>query len=317
VAGVAQAEMWSRYNANLLLNDGRQGREKEAGLGAELIGIPNGSTIFRPILVAGRWLLPQEGYAILISQAMADLNEIGVGDSVTLDLGVYGEQDWVVVGIFQDIYGFQIGTTDPIYANQQAVFAATKQYNRGRDLYVQSENRTETATETMVNRVKTLFEARQVDVNTSETLYDLRRGTENQFNILITMLLSLAIIVAAVGGIGLMGSLSISVVERTREIGVMRSIGAQDGVIIRTFVLEGILQGLLSWVLVLPLAFALSRPLADALGMVVIGTTFDFRFSGLGVLLWLILIVVISGGAAIIPARHAANISVRESLAYV
>lgn len=39
------------------------------------------------------------------------------------------------------------------------------------------------------------------------------------------MLLALAIIVAVVGGIGLMGVLSISVVERTKEIGVLRAIG--------------------------------------------------------------------------------------------
>jgi len=53
----------------------------------------------------------------------------------------------------------------------------------------------------------------------------------------------LAIIVAVVGGIALMGALSISVVERTKEIGVLRAVGARSGTITGMFVMEGLVQG--------------------------------------------------------------------------
>ena len=130
------------------------------------------------------------------------------------------------------------------------------------------------------------------------------------------MLLALAVIVALVGGIGLMGSLSISVVERTREIGVMRAIGARSRTIMGMFLMEGILQGLLSWLLAGLLSFSLFRPLANALGQAMFGANLDYQYNAGAVVTWLVIILIISTLASILPARNAAQVSVRESLAY-
>ena len=54
---------------------------------------------------------------------------------------------------------------------------------------------------------------------------------------------------AAVGVIGLTGTMSINVLESTREIGVMRAIGASDGAVAQVFIVEGLVIGLLSWLL--------------------------------------------------------------------
>ena len=55
-------------------------------------------------------------------------------------------------------------------------------------------------------------------------------------------------LIAAVGGPGLMGTMSINVRERTREIGVLRPIGASNGAVPHIFVVEGMLIGVLSWI---------------------------------------------------------------------
>jgi putative ABC transport system permease protein len=119
-----------------------------------------------------------------------------------------------------------------------------------------------------------------------------------------------------VGGIGLMGALSISVVERTREIGVMRAIGARTPTILGMFMMEGVLQGLFSWVVILPISFVLGKPMANALGTTLFEAHLDYQYSFQAVLIWLVIIVVISILASIIPARNASVISVRDSLAY-
>jgi putative ABC transport system permease protein len=113
-----------------------------------------------------------------------------------------------------------------------------------------------------------------------------------------------------------MGSLSISVVERTREIGVMRAIGARSGTIMAMFMMEGVLQGLLSWLIAALLSFIFFRPLANALGQAMFGANLDYQYDFKAVLVWLVIIVVISTLASIVPARNAAQVSVRESLAY-
>jgi putative ABC transport system permease protein len=83
------------------------------------------------------------------------------------------------------------------------------------------------------------------------------------------------------------------------------------------FVMEGILQGLFSWLLAVPLSFFLGRPLANALGQAMFDINLDYQYHASAVFIWLAIIVVISTLASVMPARSATRISVRESLAYV
>ena len=105
-------------------------------------------------------------------------------------------------------------------------------------------------------------------------------------------------------------------VERTREIGVMRAVGACNRTMMGMFILEGVLQGIISWIIVIPISFLLGRPLATGLGMAIFDMSLAYRYDVVAVLVWLVIIVVTSFLASILPARSATRISVRESLAY-
>jgi putative ABC transport system permease protein len=233
-----------------------------------------------------------------------------------LDLGEYGDSDWQVIGFYQSAFGGGIGNTDPIYANLEAVFKATKKHNEGGQIYVRTELQDSVSVDSLLVELKDRYEAMSIDVAESQTLHENRVSTDSQFAIIVTLLLVLAVIMAIVGGIGLMGALSISVVERTREIGVMRAIGARSGIILGMFVMEGVLQGLASWGIVVPVSFILGKPLADALGAVLFDASLDYQYNFSAVLVWLAIILVISTLASILPARSATLVSVRDSLAY-
>jgi putative ABC transport system permease protein len=206
----------------------------------------------------------------------------------------------------------------PVYAPREAVFSATKKHNDGSLLLVRTGSSQPEVVDAVNIDLKDAYEARQMDVSIfdSGTTYGDREEADEQFAITITMLLALAIIVALVGGIGLMGSLSISVVERTREIGVMRAIGARSVTVMGMFVMEGILQGLLSWAIVVPISFFLGQPMAAALGQAMFDADLDYQYNLSAVLAWLVIILIISTLASILPARNATRISVQQSLAY-
>ncbi len=311
--GIEYAEVWFSHGASLL-KEGQ--RLKEAGLGAQLIGIPNGSDSFRPnLLVAGRWLQPADGPALVIRKDTADDNGVKVGDTVVLDVGELGDSEWQVVGFYQNVFS-DIGETDPIYANLNAVFKATKKHNRGTQIRVRTRFENEDYVQSVTTELKNLYEAKSIDVSESIVLKENRRNVDSQFSITITMLLVLAVLMALVGGIGLMGALSISVVERTREIGVMRAIGARTPTILGMFMMEGVLQGLFSWMVVIPISFGLGKPLANALGMVLFEAHLDYQYNFKAVFMWLVIILIISTLASILPARSATVVSVRDSLAY-
>jgi putative ABC transport system permease protein len=121
---------------------------------------------------------------------------------------------------------------------------------------------------------------------------------------------------AVVGGLGLMGTMSINVLERTREIGVLRAIGAPNRGVAWVFIREGVVIGVVSWLFGSLSALPMSRWLSDAVGVPLMGVPLTFTFSMRGVWLWLILVMLLSMVASYFPARNASRLTVREVLAY-
>jgi len=126
----------------------------------------------------------------------------------------------------------------------------------------------------------------------------------------------MAVLIALVGGLGLMGTMSINVLERTREIGVMRAVGASDGAVLRVFVVEGLFIGLLSWLAGILLSLPISKLLSDVVGVSFLDEPLIYTFSLRGALLWLGLVLLLAGLASLLPAWNAARLTVREVLAY-
>ena len=96
----------------------------------------------------------------------------------------------------------------------------------------------------------------------------------------------------------------------------MRAIGASDGAVLRIVMAEGVIIGLLSWVVGSLLTYPLSLVLSDAVGVAFVGVPLSFAFSGFGTLLWLLLVVGLATLASFLPARNASHLTVRDVLAY-
>ena len=126
----------------------------------------------------------------------------------------------------------------------------------------------------------------------------------------------MALLTAVVGSMGLTGTMSMNVLERTREIGVMRSIGAMDGQIIKTVIIEGLLIGLMSWCLAVVLSLPITYLLSSIIGLAIFSTPLGFSFTWLGLVIWLGLVLVLASLASVIPAYNAVRLTIREVLAY-
>ena len=125
-----------------------------------------------------------------------------------------------------------------------------------------------------------------------------------------------AILVAVVGAIGLMGTMSMNVLERTREIGVMRAIGATNGAVFRIFLVEGMFIGFISWMLGALAALPITKVLYDILSRALFQTEGTAVVTRDGFVLWLIVALFLSAIACLVPARGAARMTVRDVLAY-
>ena len=312
VNSVDRAELHLIQSASLLVAGQLA---KEAGLSVFIEGIPPGSDFFAPLIVAGRWLQPGDGRVVVLKRDSAETNQINVGDTITLNLGELGKDTWQVIGIYDPVFAGSF-SSDRIYAPLDSLYEATKKHNRGSLLYVRTKDHSVVAQTAVTAELKDLYEARRLRISQTNTEAAARSTSEFQFSTITVMLMALSVIVAVVGGIALMGALSISVVERTKEIGVLRAIGARSRIIIGIFLMEGVLQGLLSCVFAIPASFMAGQPLASTLGKAMFGATLDYAYNWTAVGIWLAIMLVISALASILPARSATKVSVRDSLAY-
>jgi putative ABC transport system permease protein len=313
VPGVEMVELDYSQQAALL----REGQPvKDAGLSTNIRGIRAGSDVYEPMMVAGRWLGTQDtGRVLVIPGQTAEDYNIKVGDQVTLDLGIYGREEWQVIGLYEPVFGGGFSSPN-LYAPMETLYRISKKYNQASQIMVRTTLHDETSVTAITKTLKDVFERHSLKVSSSSTQLEARATNEWQFSLVTSMLLALSVIIAMVGGIALMGALSIGVIERTKEIGVLRAIGARSRTILGIFMMEGILQGLASWLIAIPLSLLGSPLAAKQLGMVMFSATLDYQYNWLAVAMWLGIVVLVSILSSMLPARGATRISVRDSLAY-
>lgn len=133
------------------------------------------------------------------------------------------------------------------------------------------------------------------------------------FVIFQLILQAVALLIALVGALGLFTTLSMSVFERQKEIGVMRSIGAGSGTIISQFLTEGLVTGIIAWIIGLPLAFGILAGLFSITGF---GGTFASDFPPLAAVLGLAGMLGITFVASIWPSLSASRKTVSDILRY-
>jgi putative ABC transport system permease protein len=233
-----------------------------------------------------------------------------LGSTITLSIDGR-ETDWVVVGITRGIL-----TGPNVFANFDYYSRVTKAAGQAQISLIRLNDRTAANQQAMAQVVEDSYRGSSFRVQQVATIAQLRTTISAVFNVIIVFLLFMALLLGVVGGLGLMGTMSINVLERTREIGVMRAIGASDGAVLRIVLLEGFIIGLISWVVGGLIAIPTSRILANAVGTTLLQAAPSYIFSTGGAFLWLFIVLVLAVIASYLPARSASRLTIREVLSY-
>lgn len=306
VPGVVHVEGWGTALAEVLDRDG------ETIDTAIIIAPPAGSDLVEPTLLEGRWLLPGDDKAITINEAFwSDYPDLHTGD--TLRLNIDGqEDDWLIVGVFQ-----YTGIKELFaYANFEPLAMVVNDPGQAATFRIVTEEHSLAYQEQMSKQIEETFVARGYQVKEAESGGELADTVNDVLGILIILLLILAILTAAVGSIGLAGTLSMNVLERTREIGILRAIGGYDLVVIKQVMAEGLLIGSISFVLACLLSIPISNILSDVISQALFNSPANFAFSFNGFIYWGIVVMLLTSLASVIPARNASRMTIREVLAY-
>jgi putative ABC transport system permease protein len=307
IPGIRSFEGWGFSNAQSMQLDGVTGDQ------VVLVAPPSTSTLIKPSMISGRWLLPEDENAIVVgNHYLKERPETMVGDILSIRMD--GEDyPFTVVGIYK-----MAGNTIPpiLYTNYEHLAGLLNQTGQIYSIRVSLDDSSFTNQKAVADLMEARFKELDMPVGSIQTGGDLIQQNRFVVDILIYMLLIMAVLIAVVGGLGLMGTMSMNVMERTREIGVMRSIGAVNSAIFQLVVTEGMIIGIISWSLGIFLCIPMTNLLNVLVGVSILTVPLDFVFALKGLLLWLAVVISLSALASILPARNAVRLTVRDVLAY-
>ena len=220
---------------------------------------------------------------------------------------------WQIIGFYR-----LPGNVSPplVYTNYEYLSYLVGMTNQVYDLRVTTYNHDAASQAAISENLQSQFKPRKIGVAYVQTSADWYQQQKSQTDVLVYNMLIMAGLIAAVGGLGLASTMSLNVMERTREIGVMRAIGAADGDIQKIVVTEGLVIGLLSWVLGVLFSFPITYLLDYGVGVSVFQSPLDVVFSWTGSFVWLLGMLLIAALASMAPAFRASRLAVRETLVY-
>ena len=300
IEGVTEFQAWAKATGRYDTADGSED--------VNLIGLPDGSDMIVPVMDAGRWLETGDTDGIVIN---GNISGVDVGEEITFT--VRGEEyTWTVVGIAQAVFNLEnFGWT-----NYESLSTVIDESGLTREIRLNTSESTEAFQKDVAGALGESLAANGFEVRSTATTASLQDDLNTRFNSLVFTLLALAVLLAIVGGLGIAGMTSINVIERMREIGVMRSVGAKDYQILGIFIVESIFVGVIGWVLGALLSLPISRLLSDGVGLAFSSSPLAYSYDLSGAFLWLALALGVAIISSFVPARRAAQITLREVLSY-
>lgn len=304
VEGVNNVETWMIQSGRLIFD--------ETHLSGSIVinGIPETSVMAQPAVIQGEWLSANTERAIFVNDDFLALSpDLKIGSVITLNINGK-ESEWTIIG------STGRGFIPITYVYYDDLIADSQLDGFANRLVLQTEKSDPVFQSSIQSDVLSALAKQDAEVTSSFTTTQRKESSLEQMDTLIILLMSMVILIAVVGGLGLAITMSLNVLERTREIGILRSLGAQNGVVRRVVMVEGLVIGVIGWALSIPCSIPLSIFLGDSLGLSLLARPLDYIFSVPAMLIWLALTVVIAILASILPAQTAARLTIRDALVY-
>jgi len=277
-----------------------------------MFGPPADSQLVEPILVSGRWIRADDVRKLALSEGSLEyFPAIKPGDKVNLKIEGR-EEAWEVIGIFKFVDREGVLA----YAPYEYVSQMNNLANRAFSFRLVTEDHSRSYQDAKAEELDRFFRQHGFKVRVAQAGRASLDTAVESLDTLVVFLLIMAILTAIVGSMGLTGTMGMNVLERTREIGIMRAIGADDRAVMRTVIAEGLVIGSISFVLAVALSVPFTYLLSTIVSLAVFQSAIDVVFTWLGYAIWLGLVLILSTVASIVPARNAARLTIREVLAY-
>lgn len=311
IPGVSVAEGWSHSPTSISKDNAFEVTHTypDKGHGSfTMQALPIPTKMLNLTVVEGRWLTNKESNDVVLNQAARGSLKIGERVSLSID----GKpSEWNVIGFTEDV-----GSPAIAYVSLEVFSRRTNTVSQTKMLRISYADRSKENAVRKNREIEGLLEKENISVSSTIPVWLLHNAVAAHMKVLVNSLLAMAILMALVGTLGLMSTMSMNILERTREIGIMRAIGATPKKISALIVWEGLLIGSMSIFIAFALSLILSTYMGRLIGNMAFRTPLSLTISGLALGIWILIIILGSYAATLYPARRANKITTREALAY-
>lgn len=301
VPGIQRIEPLEQYGVNT-----------KWGLGI-LTGVEPATQLYQKHMVAGRWFTASDRNVVVLSQDAANKAHLNVGNSIALS-GITVKANWHIIGIARDYGGINPGQFGTLLAPIQQVNIYIKQpVGYTQSVMVQTTSSTLAETNSAARRLDNTMSHANLQATVTTALQEKQRP-QSEFQILSILLDVVTCIVALVSVMGLFNALAMSVLERRREIGILRSLGATSGKVAQVFWVEGVTLGMTAWLI----AIVLGIPAAYGFVLFLDRLLFPvpFAFNPLDLFMMLGFVLFVTSLASIGPVLGAMHVKIVQTLRY-
>ncbi|MBI4698208.1 MAG: ABC transporter permease [Nitrospirae bacterium] len=278
--------------------------------GVGIVALPYNTDLIGFRSIKGRWLSGPSDPEIVMNQEAAKMyDNPAIGNSQLLSIrgkqykaklvGIADEFEKPKIYMAQEQYDAVANPEH--YINSLMFVAKDKSYDK---VLALKKNIEKAIAPSGLQVLYVIMQAERVKI-----IYD-------HLKIILVTIVFFALLVLIVSAVGMASATSINIMERTREIGVLRAIGATPAIIYNLFVAEGMIVSAVSILLGLLLSWPLSIFASKFFGNLMLEVELRSSFSKSGFVITLIATLVFGWLASRIPARKAIKVSTREALSY-
>ena len=300
VPGVAHVQPQLRNNVKL------------AGQEGEVWALPD-----RPMysfhLVSGRLLTAADqrtqARVLVVEQSIARASNTHLGQRVELSTAA-GPAQFTVVGIVSD----QQNNGTVLYAPLSTMQSVLHTPGAVNDYWIQTTSANHHLIDQTNTRLEDAFAAHGLQMGTQIEYVGAANDRANYRGV-TTAITVLGLLIVAISMVALINTITMVVLERTREIGILRCIGAHARDVRRIFATEGLTVALAGWLIGIPLGFGLAHAVVT-LAENVFNEHVLFAFPALNIPIALIGTLILALLVMQIPLRRAVRFKPGEALRY-
>jgi putative ABC transport system permease protein len=290
----------------LLSNNGRA-----AGTTVQLYGLSE-RPMYKPEVVAGEWYSDAQARAnahlAVIGRALADKAHVAVGETIHVKTAA-GVVSLRVVGITT-----AVGSGWMVMLPIGTLQAALRSPGEVNNYWISTTSKDHGAIDRITTRIEDTLAA-SGNASTTNERYIQRRDALAGNAGLTTSVTVLGLLIVAISLVGLVNAITMGVIERTREIGMLRCVGARARDVRRIFTVEGLTVALLGWMIGVPLGWAIGHGLTSlTASLVKVDLFFVFPASNLAITL--VGTVVLALLVLLAPVRRAVHLKPGDALRY-